>query len=369
MEKVNNKKTKYNHVGRPTNEEVQNLKKKHKVRVVGIVLLMFSFLGLVTMFFFSDDISFEVLMGKTIKSHYSENMKKIQNSEDYTLVTFVPQKVGIVNYSRTKIGNEKFISYLFKTAGYADTDKYKWTTIKFYYNGKYVTQVHRTSKKVIIPQKYAGKTMSLKLYVKNKKNKNKPEATYMRMNVQSHKLKDKLSCNLFVPPKIELDDFWWPIGVNNEGKPISTSITSGRTFKTSHLGLDINAGGFENVPIIASYDGKIYKIGKECRNGSNYDYGTYVVLEHDYHNRKVYSIYGHMVCGSIPKEFKVGMEVKAGTKLGIMGDTGNAFGVHLHYEVRDGSWSGRTNSAKNPQNYISSTDPYPGGAMSCQLNK
>lgn len=157
--------------------------------------------------------------------------------------------------------------------------------------------------------------------------------------------------------------FWWPIGEGSNGKPISTSITSGRGFKSSHLGLDINSGGKSNVPIIATYDGVVYKtLNFEANTyGKQLHYGTQVILQHEYNGKTYYSIYAHMVYNSIPSNIKVGTMVSAGTKLGIMGNTGNSKGVHLHFEIREGSISAndRTKTAVDPLDFVSSSNPYP----------
>ena len=157
--------------------------------------------------------------------------------------------------------------------------------------------------------------------------------------------------------------FWWPIGAGNDGKPVSTAITAGRKFKSSHLGLDINSNGKKNVPIIAAYDGVVYKaLNYEANTyGKLYHYGTQVILQHKYNGKTYYSIYAHMVYNSIPSNIKVGTMVSAGTKLGIMGNTGNSSGVHLHFEIREGSISAndRTKTAVDPLDFVSSSNPYP----------
>lgn len=56
--------------------------------------------------------------------------------------------------------------------------------------------------------------------------------------------------------------FWWPIQAGEDGKPQQTTITSGRTFSPSHLGIDIAAP--KGTPVIASYDGKIIEVYNKC---------------------------------------------------------------------------------------------------------
>jgi murein DD-endopeptidase MepM/ murein hydrolase activator NlpD len=46
-------------------------------------------------------------------------------------------------------------------------------------------------------------------------------------------------------------------------------------------------------------------------------------------------IYRHMKGNSIPSAIRKGAKVTAGTKIGVMGTTGQSSGVHLHYEIRN----------------------------------
>lgn len=164
----------------------------------------------------------------------------------------------------------------------------------------------------------------------------------------------------------EASGFWWPIGPGEDGKPVSTSITMkpyDRSFHKEHLGIDINSNEKKNVPIIAAYDGVVYKMENYKANtfGKLLHYGTQVILQHEYKGKIYYSIYAHMVYNSIPDGIVKGTKVKAGTKLGIMGNTGNSSGVHLHFEIREGSISAddRAKTAKDPLDFVSSSNPYP----------
>lgn len=104
---------------------------------------------------------------------------------------------------------------------------------------------------------------------------------------------------------------------------------------------------------MASYDGKVYKAG----DGYNDGYGTWVAIEHNYNGKTIYTIYAHMREGSL--KVKQGDVVGAGTVLGMMGSTGNSTGQHLHFEIREISWSPRSSTAKDPANYINKNKPRP----------
>ena len=78
-------------------------------------------------------------------------------------------------------------------------------------------------------------------------------------------------------------------------------------------------------------------------------HGNYVVIQHlSDEGKRFYTLYGHMVNGSIA--VAEGSEVKVGQVLGIMGSTGNSTGPHLHFEVRLND--NTSSNAVNPYPYI-----------------
>ncbi|MBQ7499873.1 MAG: M23 family metallopeptidase [Clostridia bacterium] len=85
----------------------------------------------------------------------------------------------------------------------------------------------------------------------------------------------------------------------------------------THLGIDI-AGGTD---IYACSDGQVEKVGE------SESYGNYIVIRH---NEKVESLYAH--CEKI--FVSGGDSVAAGDVIAKAGKTGNATGVHLHFEIR-----------------------------------
>ncbi|MHC8523890.1 M23 family metallopeptidase [Rossellomorea sp. H39__3] len=59
-------------------------------------------------------------------------------------------------------------------------------------------------------------------------------------------------------------------------------------------------------------------------------YGNKIVIDHQNGYK---TIYGHLASISV----KAGQKVEQGQKIGVMGDTGQSTGVHLHIEVyKDG---------------------------------
>ncbi|MCU1441656.1 MAG: family metallopeptidase [Rhodoglobus sp.] len=91
-----------------------------------------------------------------------------------------------------------------------------------------------------------------------------------------------------------------------------------------HKGVDFVPGG--GTPIYAIADG-IASVAGEDYSG----YGNHVIIQHDLGGVDVESLYAHMISGSSP--IVQGQEVKVGDFLGLVGDTGVAYGAHLHFEI------------------------------------
>ena len=96
-----------------------------------------------------------------------------------------------------------------------------------------------------------------------------------------------------------------------DGKQHSTSYGYNRS-------IDIGGGG----NIVAIADGVVEKAV-----GMTTSYGYHVIIRHEDGSR---SLYGHMKAGSL--QVRTGDKVKQGQVLGVMGQTGNADGIHLHFE-------------------------------------
>lgn len=81
------------------------------------------------------------------------------------------------------------------------------------------------------------------------------------------------------------------------------------------------------TPIMAAAGGKVIIARSGGWNGG---YGTYVVISHA---NGMQTLYAHMSA----LEVSVGDQVSQGQTIGLMGETGEATGVHLHFEVRGGT--------------------------------
>lgn len=87
--------------------------------------------------------------------------------------------------------------------------------------------------------------------------------------------------------------------------------------------------------VLSINDGEVIHIYDEIRNGQQYDpvnhpaEGNHIIISH--YNGKFYSLYGHLYHNSM--KVKIGDKVKKGQVIGLMGNTGNSAGPHLHFDV------------------------------------
>ncbi|HEX4720174.1 MAG TPA: M23 family metallopeptidase [Thermoleophilaceae bacterium] len=95
----------------------------------------------------------------------------------------------------------------------------------------------------------------------------------------------------------------------------------------THQGQDLIAA--EGLPVVAPRSGTVTYVGFQ-RGGA----GWYVVLDGD--GEDVDYAFMHLQEGSIP--VVKGQHVDQGQRLGSVGQTGDAAGPHLHFEVWQGAW-------------------------------
>lgn len=115
----------------------------------------------------------------------------------------------------------------------------------------------------------------------------------------------------------------------------------GKKINDYHKGIDLIAKpNNRNEDILAFADGVVTSVQK---TGRQYGTGCYVRLKH---SNGYYTLYYHLKSGSVC--VNVGDNVKKGQKLGVIGATGQATGVHLHFQIDKGSSA----SAINPYDYL-----------------
>lgn len=120
-------------------------------------------------------------------------------------------------------------------------------------------------------------------------------------------------------------------------------------YHSGHLANDIVGGGYTLDNVVAHTDGKVIfcQDGYNNMPGStgNASYGNCVKIDH---GNGYYTLYAHMQKGLSVRN---GDYVKKGQVLGYMGNSGNANGAHLHFEVwKDGV-------RINPTNYLDNDLP------------
>ncbi|MGJ9459164.1 peptidoglycan DD-metalloendopeptidase family protein [Oceanobacillus sp. CF4.6] len=107
----------------------------------------------------------------------------------------------------------------------------------------------------------------------------------------------------------------------------------GERWGKTHKGIDIARPSNRNI--LAADNGVVESAG--FNSGG---YGNKVVINH---NNGMKSIYAHL--SSI--DVKVGQVLEKGSKIGVMGSTGNSTGIHLHFEVY------KNGALQNPTEYVS----------------
>ncbi len=125
---------------------------------------------------------------------------------------------------------------------------------------------------------------------------------------------------------IAVDEVNWPLADYRYGYvfPDSTIL---------HTGIDIDAP--PGTPVIAAASGRVVWAGYGLLHGDEDPedpYGLAVMIRHDFgfEGHKLQTVYAHM------DEINVilGQRVETGDTLGLVGNTGNTTGPHLHFEVR-----------------------------------
>lgn len=103
-------------------------------------------------------------------------------------------------------------------------------------------------------------------------------------------------------------------------------ITSpyGKRGRGFHYGVDFSGPGIGGKPILAVADGAVIKANSTDRWG--HGWGYHVMLDH---GNGYATQYAHMSSVAV----RPGQHVKAGDVIGYVGNTGQSFGFHLHFET------------------------------------
>ncbi len=125
----------------------------------------------------------------------------------------------------------------------------------------------------------------------------------------------------------------WGIGGYNEKRDDMYLAPQYENRRNIHMGVDIWAPAGE--PVFAPLDGVVAYMADHNQEGN---YGGTLILKHEFGDHELYALYGHLSPDSL-SELETGQKVKAGKKVGVLGDeseNGN-WPPHLHYQlsVRD----------------------------------
>lgn len=123
----------------------------------------------------------------------------------------------------------------------------------------------------------------------------------------------------------------------------SCEITQYYGGDNNHLGIDIVGKDYTIDNVIAHSDGTVIltQTNQVNNQGSTGDasYGNFIKIDH---GNGWFTLYAHLDTVNV----KVGDKVSKGQVLGLMGNTGNAYGAHLHFEV----WENNTRT--NPYIFL-----------------
>lgn len=106
-----------------------------------------------------------------------------------------------------------------------------------------------------------------------------------------------------------------------------------RGYSSKHKGVDIGWHKLESDNVVIAHSGGSVvwiQTGQKNNKGAkgNKSYGNAVKIKH---SNGMYTLYAHLKSVKVKK----GDKVVKGQKIGVMGNTGNSYGRHLHFEVRD----------------------------------
>jgi len=127
--------------------------------------------------------------------------------------------------------------------------------------------------------------------------------------------------------------------------PTQGYISSGfgnRSFDNSfHPGIDI--ANSEGTPVKAAADGVVFRAYQSS------SYGNTVMVSHQIDGKLYTTVYAHLNAYNV----STGERVTQGQVIGGMGNTGESFGSHLHFELYIGPWTPPPHKgAVNPVSYI-----------------
>ncbi|WP_017756411.1 murein hydrolase activator EnvC family protein [Calidifontibacillus oryziterrae] len=126
-------------------------------------------------------------------------------------------------------------------------------------------------------------------------------------------------------------------------RPATGPVTSnyGKRWGKLHAGIDIGKRG-SDVPIVAAADGIVF------RSYYSSSYGNVVFLSHNLNGKMYTTVYAHMESRKVSE----GDTISKGQLIGYMGNTGQSYGAHLHFEIHEGPWNYEKSNSVDPKKYV-----------------
>ncbi len=131
----------------------------------------------------------------------------------------------------------------------------------------------------------------------------------------------------YEPPKLS-GSMVWPAPTC---KVITSSYKYRPEFNAFHRGIDIACyGSALGQPIVAAADGTVVYANRYDEWGGGFGY--FVMIDHGYddYGQRIITVYAH--CNEVLAY--AGQSVSAGELIAYIGNTGDSYGAHLHFEVQ-----------------------------------
>lgn len=126
-------------------------------------------------------------------------------------------------------------------------------------------------------------------------------------------------------------------------KPANGIITSGFGPRDGEFHAGIDIANTAHVPVVAAADGVV------IRSYYSSSYGNCIFISHSINGQIYTTVYAHLQSRLVG----TGAVVSKGQQIGVMGNTGDSHGQHLHFEIHKGPWNPAKSNAVNPLNYLS----------------
>lgn len=128
--------------------------------------------------------------------------------------------------------------------------------------------------------------------------------------------------------KDDVPDIWPVAGIISQGYKLGNYKSENHSSEHNEFMGKGSEGKHEGVDIIAENNALVMSAarGTVIQSGQDRDLGRYVKIDHALHYQ---TLYAHLSRTFV----QIGDRVEKGTTLGIIGNSGNSFGPHLHYEI------------------------------------